>query len=85
MKKALIITIILAAFTIALTGCNKDLIDTRYKYNYAYIEFPNGQIVEGKVESWTDYEGEQLQVKINGITYLTSSYHCILIYDPAIQ
>lgn len=85
MKKALIITIILAAFTIALAGCNMDVIDTQYQFNYAYIELPDGQIVAGKVESWRDYDGEQLQVKINGITYLTSSYHCTLIYDPAIQ
>lgn len=85
MKKALIITIILAAFMIVLTGCNYDLIDTQFQYNYAYIELPDGQIVEGKVESWTDYEGEQLQVKINGTIYLTSSYHCTLIYDPSIQ
>ena len=85
MKKALIITIILAVFMIALTGCNYDLIDTQYQFNYAYIELPDGQIVEGKVESWKGYEGEQLQVKINGIVYLTSSYHCVLIYDPAIQ
>lgn len=85
MKRALIITIILAAFTITLTGCNYDLIDTQYQFNYAYIELPDGQIVEGKVESWTDYEGEQLQVKINGVTYLTSSYHCTLIYDPTIR
>ena len=84
MKKT--IAIIVAASALILGGCNYNAMDLQYEFNYAYIELPDGQIVAGKVESWRDYEdGEQLQVKINGITYLTSSYHCTLIYDPAIM
>lgn len=65
-----------------LTGCgNKDLFDTQYTFNYAIIQLQNGDVVEGKVDSWTDYEGEQLQVRINGITYLTNSVNCTLIYN----
>lgn len=63
-----------------LTGCNYDMVDTVYTYNYGIIQLQNGEVIEGKVDSWTDYDdGEQLQVKINGVIYLTNSYNCTLI------
>ena len=62
-----------------LTGCNKTIIDTTYTFNYAIIQLPNGEVVEGRVETWTDYEGEQLQIRIDGVTYLCSSYNCVLM------
>lgn len=65
-------------------GCgNKTLFDFQYTFNYAYLELPNGQIIEGRLQEWNDYDGEQLQVKINGVTYLTSTFNCTLVYDPA--
>ena len=78
---------ILCAFLIAvvfvLTACNYQVIDLQYNFNYVYIQLQNGELIEGKVESWTDYEdGEQLQVTIDGVTYLTNSYNCTLVYDP---
>ena len=74
-----IICLLLVAFL--LTGCgNYQMIDLQYTYNYAIIQLQNGEIVEGEVESWTDYEGEQLQVKVNGVMYLTNSYNCTLMY-----
>ena len=71
-------------FCILLTGCgNKDWIDFgNNTFNYAYIQLQDGTVVQGKVQSWTDYEGEQLQIKMNGKTYLTSSFNCTLVYDP---
>lgn len=41
-----------------------------------YIE--DGTVIEGKVDSWNDYEGDQLQVKINGTTYLAHSSNVVL-------
>lgn len=35
-------------------------------------------IVEGKLNSWDDYEGDQLQVKIDGVTYLVHSSNVVL-------
>ena len=77
MRKAIIgMVIALMIFT----GCNYDMVDTVYSYDYAYIFKPDGTVfVEGKVEQWKDYEGEQLQVKIDGKIYLVSSYDCILV------
>ena len=55
-------------------GCNRQIIDLTYNYNYAIIELPNGEVIEGKVSSWKDYEdGDQLQVVIDGVTYLVHS------------
>lgn len=62
-----------------LIGCNKQIVDLTYTYNYAIIQLPNGEIVEGKIQSWCDYEGEQLQVKIDDVIYLCSSYNCVLM------
>lgn len=68
-----------AVLSAVLMGCNKQIIDTTYTYNYAIIQLPNGDVVEGKIQSWNDYEGEQLQVKIDGVVYLCSSYNCVLM------
>ena len=62
-----------------LMGCNKQVVDLTYTYNYAIIQLPNGEIVEGKIQTWCDYEGEQLQVKIDDVIYLCSSYNCVLM------
>ena len=81
-NKAFITIITLVGLTsLALTACNYEPIEFHYNYDYAIIKLQNGEIVEGKVESWTDYEGEQLQVKVNGKTYLTNSFNCTLISE----
>lgn len=67
-----------------LTACgNKDMFDTVYTYNNAIISLPNGEVVEGKVDSWTDYEdGDQIQVRLdNGKTYLVHSEDIVLIQN----
>ena len=76
MKKLFIVL----ALVLCLTGCNAQVIDTTYKFDYAYVELPNGEEVEGKVDSWKDYEDcDQIQVKINGVTYFTNSTRVVLI------
>ena len=83
MKK--VIAIILAAalvFSLGLmaAGCNKQMVDLTYSYEYAIIGLPNGEVVEGKVTSWTDFEdGDQIQVRIDGKTYLVHSSNVVLI------
>ena len=82
MKKiiALLLTIILILAVTVLAGCNKQMVDLTYSYEYAIIGLPNGEVVEGKVSSWTDYEdGDQIQVKIDGKTYLVHSSNVVLI------
>jgi hypothetical protein len=82
MKKILAITLILIVLVTILCSCNKQIFDTIYGYDKAIISLPNGNVVEGKVDSWTDYEdGDQIQVKIKGTTYLVHSSNIVLIKE----
>lgn len=84
--KKIILFIVAVAAALLLTGCNYDVIDTTYRYNRAVIELPNGEIIYGKVQSWRDYEdGDQIQVKIDGTTYLVHSSDVTLIADGGNQ
>ena len=78
MKK--VITAILAiGIMFCMAGCNRQIIDTTYNYTYGYISLPNGECIEGAVQSWTDYsDGDQIQVKIDGVTYLTDTTRVVL-------
>ena len=81
MKKltALVLALILM---ILMTGCNKQMVDLTYSYERAILSLPNGEVIEGKVSSWTDFEdGDQIQVRIDGKTYLVHSSNIVLISD----
>ena len=79
MKKILAILLVII-FVLFCVGCNKQLVDLKYSFNYAIIGLPNGEVIEGKVQSWTDFEdGDQIQVKIDGITYLVHSSNVVLM------
>ena len=72
--------ILVASVSLVAVGCNKQVVDLTYSYEHAILSLPNGEIVEGKVSSWTDYEdGDQIQVKINGKVYLVHSSNIVLI------
>lgn len=81
MKNIKVIAIAIIA-TLFLTACNYQMVDTTFKFDRAIISLPNGSTVEGKVESWLDYEdGDQIQVKIDGVTYLVHSSDVALIAE----
>lgn len=74
--------LLLLSIILMFSGCNRQVFDTTYDFNYAIIRLPNGEIIDGKVDSWRDFEdGDQLQIKISGITYLIHSSNCVLISD----
>ena len=52
---------------------NRTLIDTKFYYDYAIVQLADGSVIEGKVDTWRDYVGEQIQVTINGETWLVHS------------
>lgn len=82
MKKKLSIVVSGIVLALGLTGCNKQVIDLTYSYERAIISLPNGEIVDGKVQSWTDYEdGDQIQVKIDGVIYLVHASQVVLISE----
>ena len=81
MKKffAIILAIVIC---FSMVGCNKQLLDTTYSFDKAVLVLPNGEVVEGKVQSWADFEdGDQIQVKIDGKSYLIHSSNIVLISE----
>ena len=74
--------LLIIAVSIILVGCNVQVVDTHWNFDRAIIFLPDGKLIEGKCQSWTDFdEGDMLQVKIDGKTYLTHSSNVILIDD----
>ena len=61
---------------------NKSWFDATYSFERAMIAMPNGDIIEGRVSSWTDFnDGDQIQLKIGGKTYLTHISNVTLISE----
>lgn len=87
-KILIIIGVIVALLVAAVviywesTHGNRSLIDTKYRFDRAIIQLPNGEIVDGKVTSWLDYDdSDAVQVTIDGKTYLTHYTNVCLIDD----
>jgi uncharacterized lipoprotein NlpE involved in copper resistance len=82
MKKKLLVAMMVVVASVSLIGCNKQIFDTTYSYERAILSLPNGEVVDGKVQSWTDYaDGDQIQVKIDGKQYLIHSEDVVLISE----
>ena len=80
MKKKVLVCSILLVLVLCFTGCNRTFMDTTYKFDEAFIQLPDGDVVHGQVQSWRDFEdGDQLQVKIDGVAYLTHASNVVLI------
>lgn len=65
---------------LCLTGCNKQIIDFDKTYDKAICNY-DGDEFELKIDQWTDYDGEQLQIKSNGKIYLVSANKCYLVKE----
>lgn len=82
MKRILCLLLVVLMLTAMLCGCNAQIIDLTYSYEYGYIKLPNGEVIEGVVSSWKDYDnGDVVQVVIDGKTYLTHYENVVLISD----
>ena len=81
MKTKIVTLIAAGVLTIGLTGRgNRQLIDTTYTFSKVMIAMPNGTVVEGKVQSWKDWENsDTVQVKIGDITYWTHASNVVLM------
>lgn len=73
MKKILLIF----ALILCLTGCNYDVFEMEYTFNKAYCYYGNKEVIYD-IESWSDYDGEQIQIKTKDGTYLISANQCYL-------
>lgn len=71
------ILLVVAMMLMFLTGCNRQVIDTTFSYDNAILALPDGSVISGK-----DYDdGDQIQVKIDGTTYLVHSANIALIKE----
>lgn len=83
MKKIICVVLILTV-ALALTACqvgNRQIgVDlSPQTFTHAILELGNGEIVEGTVTSWRDFnESDVVQFTMNGITYLTHYSKVIL-------
>lgn len=78
MKNKLFIIVIFILFV--CTGCNKQIFDFDYTYDKAICNYGN-ETFELRIDMWKDYEGEQLQIKSEGKTYLLSANNCYLVNE----
>ena len=73
---------IVGCIAAGLVGCNRQIFDTTYTFNKAIISLPDGEVINGSVESWKDFEdSDQIQVKIDGKTYLVHSEDVVFIHE----
>ncbi len=80
MRRRILAAICALVLAVGITGCNRSFFDTTFKFDEAYIYMPDGTVIHGEVDSWTDFEdGDQLQVTIAGVTYLTHATNVVLI------
>ena len=74
-----VLTATIFSASLVLTGCNKQLVDTTYTYNYAYISYGDSHVTV-VVDKWKDYDGEQIQITdTNGVVYLTQASNVVLM------
>ena len=63
----------------SLVACNKDIFDFNYTFDKALVTM-NGKAIILDIDQWTDYEGEQLQLRLtDGSVVLVSSLYTALI------
>ena len=68
-------------FIYSRTAGNKTAVDLKYKYDKAIVNI-NGEKIEIDIDTWSDYDGEQIQViSKDGKVYLVSSFNTILIKE----
>ena len=81
MNKIIFVAVLLLVIAVVMSGCNRAALDVHFAFDEAIVVLPDyGVVVRGPVSSWKDYEdGDQLQVTINGVTYLTHASNVVLI------
>lgn len=77
MKRLIMLSILIL---VLFSGCNYKVFDLSYEYNKIICNY-EGDKFELHIDSWKDYEGEQLQVWSNGNIYLLSANKCYMIKE----
>lgn len=58
------------------------MFDTTWTFDRAIFTLPDGTVIDGKVQTWKDFEdGDQIQVRVNDVTYLVHSSDIVLLAE----
>lgn len=81
--KKIVIVVLIITLCLTLTACqigNRKIgFDTTQTFRWAIIQLGNGELIEGSVDSWRDFnESDTVQITVKGITYLTHYANVIL-------
>lgn len=85
MKKVILVVLVIV-LALALSACqigNRKIgFDTTQTFRWAIIQLGNGELIEGPVDSWRDFdESDVVQITIKGVTYLTHYANAILVTE----
>lgn len=70
--------IVIMILVLLLTGCNRQVFDTKYNFRFAVCNY-DGNAFTLRIKKWKDYEGEQIQIiDESNNTYLISANKCYL-------
>ena len=80
----IICVVLILSLALALTACqvgNRQVgWDTTQTFTHAILELGNGELIEGTVTSWRDFDdSDVVQFTMNGITYLTHYSKVVLM------
>lgn len=78
---AIIVFMAVMIFSSLFCSCNRAVFDeARFSFDKAIIKLPNDEIIEGKVQSWKEFENSDvIQVKIDNVIYYTYITNVCLI------
>ena len=82
MKRKILTLCLLTLLSLSLISCNRQIIDTTWKFNKAIILLGD-ETIEIEIDSWMDYdEDTSIQIKAkDGTSYLTDLKNVILISE----
>ena len=86
MKKIILVILVIIVLALSLSACqigNRKIgFDTTQTFRWAIIQLGNGELIEGPVDSWRDFdESDVVQITIKGVTYLTHYANAILVTE----
>lgn len=80
--KKIILVLMLIVLAASMAGCNYTMFDTTWTFDRAIFTLPDGTVIDGKVQTWKDFEdGDQIQVRVNDVTYLVHSSDIVLLAE----
>lgn len=80
MRKLVLIILIVAIIAVMFTACNKEVFDVKFKFSNAYVKVGEDWI-DVEVKTWTDFEGEQIQLTLKDGTVLVVNSMNLILYN----